>query len=295
MFDDFDFTLLDDPDFKEDSVREELILPIIKALGYRSNGDNKIIRSRSLIHPYVAIGSKQRKVSIIPDYMFVTEGGTHWVLDAKSPTEKIEKSKHVEQAYSYAIHPEVRSKYYALCNGRMFSLYSISKFKPVLNFDLQNIKQYWDVLYRLLNPELKANDEIMDYYPDYGVHMLKLGVAPGFTYFGLAVNINHISKVEDGLYTTTTVLTSENNFIMSIDFNEQQLETLLSLQPNHLVEIVKGALKRQPYYVLLKDEDLKFGVRASLSGMVQENAEEQYAPFVAEEFMEYRDISEPKP
>lgn len=227
--------------------------------------------------------------------MFLTEGGTHWVLDAKSPTEEIEKSKHVEQAYSYAIHPEVRSKYYALCNGGMFSLYSINKFKPILIFDLQNIKQHWDVLYRLLNPELKANDEIMEYCPDYGIHMLKLGVSPGFTYLGLAVNINHIAKVEDGLYTTSTVLTGDNNFIVSIDFNEKQLETLLSMQPNRLAEIVKDALKRQPYYVLLKDDELKFGVCASLSGMYQENAEEQYAPFVVEEFMEYKDISEAKP
>lgn len=60
MFDEFDFKLLDDPDFKEDSVREELILPIIKKLGYSASGDSRIIRSKSLVHPYVAIGSQQK-------------------------------------------------------------------------------------------------------------------------------------------------------------------------------------------------------------------------------------------
>ncbi|WP_037027355.1 type I restriction enzyme HsdR N-terminal domain-containing protein [Psychromonas aquimarina] len=295
MFDDFDFSLLDDPDFKEDSVREELILPIIKALGYYSNGDNKIVRSKSLMHPYVAIGSKQRKVSIIPDYMFLSEGMPYWILDAKSPTEEIMKSKHVEQAYSYAIHPEVRAKYYALCNGREFSLYSIDKFKPILNFSLENIGEYWEFLYRLLNPKLKANDEIMEYHPDYGIHMLKLGVTKGFKYIGLAVNINCISKIEDGLYTTTTVIPGDTEFIVSIDFNEEQLEVLLSMQPKHLAEIVRSGLKRQPYYIFLKNDDLKFGVSASLSNKIQENAEEQYVSFVADEFMEYCGLTESKP
>jgi hypothetical protein len=97
MFNEFDFTLLNDPDFKEDSVREEMIVPLIKKLGYLATGSNKIVRSKSLIHPYVAIGSKQRKVSIIPDYLFLCDNTPFWVLDAiKSSTEDIIKSKHVE-------------------------------------------------------------------------------------------------------------------------------------------------------------------------------------------------------
>lgn len=53
---DFDFKLLDDPQFKEDSVREEILFPIIKALGYSASGKNRIIRSKNLLHPFVAIG-----------------------------------------------------------------------------------------------------------------------------------------------------------------------------------------------------------------------------------------------
>ncbi|MGI8641002.1 MAG: hypothetical protein ACR2MG_13795 [Pyrinomonadaceae bacterium] len=41
LFQSFDFTLLDSPDFKEDSVREELILPMLKTLGYSATGENK--------------------------------------------------------------------------------------------------------------------------------------------------------------------------------------------------------------------------------------------------------------
>ena len=151
MFSDFDFEVLNDPDFKEDSVREELILPIIKALGYSLSGASKVIRSKSLINPLVAIGSKQRKVSIVPDYLFTSNNKPLWVLDAKSPTEDILKSKHVEQAYSYAIHPEVRAEMYALCNGKEFVLYEIRRFEPILHFKLEDINSHWDSLFRILN------------------------------------------------------------------------------------------------------------------------------------------------
>lgn len=74
MFDEFEFEVLGDKEFKEDSVREELVAPIIKRLGYSLTGDNRVVGSRSLVHPYVAIGSQQRKVSIVPDYLFLSEG-----------------------------------------------------------------------------------------------------------------------------------------------------------------------------------------------------------------------------
>lgn len=44
----------DDKNFKEDSVREVIILPILKELGYQQPN---IIRSKSLQHPYLKIGS----------------------------------------------------------------------------------------------------------------------------------------------------------------------------------------------------------------------------------------------
>ncbi len=56
------FEVLDDPDFKEDSVREEIISPIIKAAGYGLTKPFIIIRSKPLEHPFVSIGSA-RKIS----------------------------------------------------------------------------------------------------------------------------------------------------------------------------------------------------------------------------------------
>ncbi len=108
IFSEFDFTLLDDPEFKEDAVREELISPMLNGLGYSASGDFKVVRSRRLKHPFISIGSRRKQLELVPDYLFEIAGTPAWVLDAKAPTEDLDNTKHLEQAYSYAIHPEIR-------------------------------------------------------------------------------------------------------------------------------------------------------------------------------------------
>ena len=290
MFEDYDFNVLDDPEFKEDSVREEFVLPLIKALGYQVTGDSRVVRSRSLIHPYVALGSKQRKVSIVPDYVFLSEDSPYWVLDAKAPDEDVVKSKHVEQAYSYAIHPEIRAELFALCNGKEFALFSVKQFEPVLHFSLEDINSHWEVLYRILHPEIKARPEVVQYHPDYGLHLRRLGAETGFEIIALAVNTNFIGKVEDGLYTTSTVIPAEAEYAMTLDFGDTELSQLLKLLPKEQASILSNGLKRQPYTVRLKNEDFRFGAASQLTEEIIYNAEESYVPFQVKEFMPYLDL-----
>lgn len=153
IFSDFDFTLLDSPDFKEDSVREELILPMLKELGYASHGENKIIRSKTVKHPFVQTGTGKQQLTSIPDYLFEVGGKYAWVLDAKAPNEEIKTGKNVEQTYFYAIHPEIRVDFYALCNGKEFILFHISQSEAVLYFSLSEIEKHWHDLEKFLSPD----------------------------------------------------------------------------------------------------------------------------------------------
>ncbi len=131
LFGNLDFrTISENPDFKEDSVREVIILPILHALGYTQQN---IVRSKTLQHPYLKIGSKKRPVNLVPDYALKVENNFAWVLDEKAPNQKIINDDNVEQVYSYATHPEIRSNYFALCNGLEFSLFrTVDTDKPIL-------------------------------------------------------------------------------------------------------------------------------------------------------------------
>jgi DNA modification methylase len=151
LFSDFDFSSLDSPNFKEDSVREDLIMPMLKELGYSSQSENKIIRSKKVRHPFVTVGAKELPLTNFPDYLLEVDGKYAWVIDAKAPNEDIKTGKNVEQAYFYAIHPEIRVPTYALCNGREFIAFDIHG-ETLIYFSLSEIEKHWHKLQDLLSP-----------------------------------------------------------------------------------------------------------------------------------------------
>lgn len=152
LFGNLDFsTLRENHEFKEDSVREVIILPLLNYLGY---SQENIIRSLNLSHPFLKQGSKKKiPIHLIPDYVFRIENHHAWVLDAKGPRENLHDDEYIGQAYSYAVHPEIRSNYFALCNGIEFSLYRTGGYdEPILYFQLDEIDYYIDKLKALLSP-----------------------------------------------------------------------------------------------------------------------------------------------
>ena len=147
---DFDYKLLQNPDFKEDSVREEIILPILKRLGYTIHD---IVRSKKLEEPFLKVGSQKRPINLFPDYLLKVHDNYAWVLDAKNPTENILYGENVSQVYSYAIHREISAKYFALCNGNEFSLFRATETRPILHFPIQELDNQWINLQRFLSTD----------------------------------------------------------------------------------------------------------------------------------------------
>ena len=152
LFGDIDFQkIAEDKNFKEDSVREVIILPILKHLVYT---EDNIVRSKTLIHPFLKVGSnKKREIKLIPDYLLKVGDFYAWVLDAKAPNKKIVNDENVEQVYSYAVHPEICCKFFALCNGIEFSLFrTYEPTKPILFFEMSDIEEHWEKLSMYLSP-----------------------------------------------------------------------------------------------------------------------------------------------
>ena len=177
LFENFDFAVLNSPEYKEDAVREDILTPVLKKLGYQPYGVNKMIRSKAIPHPFVYIGSTSNKIFIIPDYLLQVDNLNVLVIDAKSPKENIREGKNVQQVFSYAIHPDIRTNMYGLCNGREISIFSVSKKEPIGIFDVFTIDENWDQLYRTISPIALTNPSLLNYLPDYGLCCLKLGIA----------------------------------------------------------------------------------------------------------------------
>jgi len=144
--------IVNNNDFKEDSVREVIILPILEKLGYNYKN---IVRSKTLSHPFLKIGSNKKiAIKLIPDYSLKVENNFAWVLDAKAPDVNLNDQDTIEQVYSYASHPEIRSTYFALCNGVDFVLYRReSTNTPILKFNIEEIEYNWEKLSIYLSPK----------------------------------------------------------------------------------------------------------------------------------------------
>lgn len=161
FYKDFDFQLLNTGEFKEDAVREELISPLLKQLGYKAYGHNRIHYSKTLEHPFVKIGSQRRNINVIPDYLFEVDGKYTWVLDAKGLEENILTGENIEQIYSYAIHPDIKADIFALCNGKEFIAFDKEQQKPLLFFQLSEIDKHWEAIENLLSPDKFVEKQIL--------------------------------------------------------------------------------------------------------------------------------------
>lgn len=279
MFEDFDFSVLDNPTFKEDSVREEIVAPILRKVGYTPAGELKVQRSKTLIHPFVKIGSKDHKVNIVPDYTLYFQDKPLLILDAKSPDEKLIGSENTEQAYSYAIHPEIRCEHYALCNGKMLVTFHINEFEPLAQLPIQSVNERWEDFYKQLHPKYLSMPELRQFKPDYGIHLKKSGISQSTNLILLDYCMQDIIKVSDQLYTSS--LDCEENgqhYLISLDYTAVQLQKILLSIPLETRKRLELALSCQPFRANI-DCKIKITCEARISELVR-GPYEDYIPLI---------------
>ena len=248
LFEDFDFSILENPNFKEDSVREEIIAPIIKKVGYRPSGDIRVERSKALSHPFVMIGSNKREIKIIPDYTLFFHEKALMILEAKSPGEIIYQSEHVEQAYSYAIHPDIRCEYYGLCNGHELIIFNIHQWEPIFHIEISSVDEEWDKVNKFLHPKFLLIPDLREFMDDYGLHAKKAGITKDIELIFIGYYLQDIVKVSDQLFTSTSHHKENGrDFCVSFDFSGDIMSDIIMGIPGEYASELKGNLQNQPF------------------------------------------------
>ncbi|MBN1769304.1 MAG: type I restriction enzyme HsdR N-terminal domain-containing protein [Prolixibacteraceae bacterium] len=291
----FDFRLLNDPEFKEDSVREEIIVPIIKGLGYSSQKPNKIVRSRNLLHPFVSIGSKRKNIYMVPDYLFEVNDKPAWILDAKSPTEKLANSKHVEQAYSYAIHSEVRVRFFALCNGFEFVLYDVSENEPVLQIPTYSLPVYWDSLKKILAPTNVFDLNNLDYKKDFGLHLKRLGFNKFESLVFPNVPITHIGQMDPDFFSLSgSIKENDETYVVSFDFDENCFNQLKDKIPQQAIDLLSKRNNTARQAVKFGDMVYFVNIDCRIGETLEENDKEIFLPMWVNQFISDEEINKMK-
>ena len=108
--------------WNESDVRENFIARLLDLLGYVRNSDYDINREdhHLLLSPYRRVGRKSIRI----DYRLVVRKQSFWIIEAKPPTPDI-SVEDVHQAFLYAEHPEVRARYFVVCNGLRTDVYDV--------------------------------------------------------------------------------------------------------------------------------------------------------------------------
>lgn len=286
IFDGFDLSNVERSDFKEDSVREILLVPFLKALGYTPYGHFSITRSPALTHPYVLIGTKKYRINIFPDYLLKVKNRAVCIIDAKSPGENIRDGKNVEQAYSYAQHPDVRVHVYALFNGRELTVFHVNRIEPILVVQVKDIESCWLDIVNVIAPmQIESYTPVPDnLYPDYGIYLLESGISQNVKQNDMSVPVDHIARVGNDTYSINiNRMVGDQEYAVSFDFDYRRLEQFLSmLEKSQAIEILKK-LNTQPFQAdVYPTHNVDI---VSFLGNLTETKHEDIVPLVVDRFI----------
>jgi hypothetical protein len=149
--------------FNEADVRGEFVDPLLRELGYRAGTENNIARESSLRYGKSFLGRKKPDDPDLvgrADYILEVGSVARWVIETKPPHSRITLDD-LEQAHSYALHPNVSAAAFAVTNGRQFGLYSTNYWdyaKPILNFSYEEGRKIWPQIKGLLEPQAFARN-----------------------------------------------------------------------------------------------------------------------------------------
>lgn len=148
----------------EADVREEIIAPLLNYLDYQAGTLNNIIREQSLRYPRAFIGNKNTNrdplLRGVADYICEANNSVRWVIEAKSPNVDITLEE-IEQAYTYANHPEVRAVYFCITNGREIRIYQTNSgpnVEPLFSIPYENLNGSLQTIKNLVSPEALLRD-----------------------------------------------------------------------------------------------------------------------------------------
>jgi Type I restriction enzyme R protein N terminus (HSDR_N) len=248
MFEGIQKSTFNDPDFKEDSVRELVIAPILAKLGYLPSGKYRIARSKPLKNPFVRMGTRNHPVTTIPDYTFYIDDKPVFVLDAKSPSEGVLAQDHIQQAYSYAIHPEIRCDEFGLCNGKELSIFNTSQFEPLLHINFEEFESRWNDIEKYMSPDRLSNPALREFAPDFGMALIRMGSTKENQIYMFGTRLNLFAKIDDSLMTASANCNfGSGDFCASFDFHPSMLPAIVSGLPDELANRFIGALNKSPF------------------------------------------------
>ncbi len=251
-------------------------------LGYLPSGPVRVTRSKTLRNPFIRVGTRNHPVTTIPDYTFYVDNKPAFVLDAKGPKENILEHDHIQQAYSYSIHPEIRCEEFGLCNGREIAIFNTSQIEPLLHIHFEDFESRWTDIEKYLSPKYLAEPILRKFAPDFGMALKRMGFSRDTEIHMLETRLNLFAKIDDTLMTASANTDfGFGDHCASFDFHPNLLPSIVSGLPESLGERFIDALNRTPFQAaagLVIELDLTVNL-----GEVTKGQSEEFVPLIIKE------------
>jgi len=134
--------------FKEADVREEIINPLLRIIGYRKGNEYSVDREKHIKF----VGATSRYI----DYSLTLWEQDFWLIEAKrpKPSQKSFGYEDASQAFEYASHPDIRAALVVLCDGIKLELFDREENveAPILSILIKNIVHEYHKLATYLSP-----------------------------------------------------------------------------------------------------------------------------------------------
>jgi hypothetical protein len=133
--------------YSEADVREEVITPILRTMGYAKESAFSVGRETTL-------NFLDKRLSV--DYSITLWQENFWIIEAKKPnvTKGKFKYKQLWQAVQYAVHPEINAALVVLCDGHALEIFDREESleEPILRVERKNLIRDFDKIRVLLGP-----------------------------------------------------------------------------------------------------------------------------------------------
>lgn len=158
-------------DMNETDVREMIVRPLLNRLGYEHGTENTIRTEQTFRYEKAFLGRKNtaKDPPLVgrADYILEIASVGRWVVEVKSPAEQLDQDV-VEQAHTYAAHPEVCALFFMVTNGQSFRLYRTGSLNtPLMSWNFDDIEEMFLPLSNLVGPDaIRRKMELLK--PDLG-------------------------------------------------------------------------------------------------------------------------------
>ena len=168
------------------------------------------------------------------------------------------RSKHVEQAYCYAIHRTCGAASTRFATAADLVVYDVSRIDPIFLIDCKDVPARWEDVEKYLHPRYLKMPVLREFHADFGLMAKQAGIGIDEKILLEGYFLQSLQKSTDDIFVAQSTCNYQGHeYLITLDFSLKMLEAVLDAIPAPQTLQIRHALARHPFAI---DLDCKIKV-----------------------------------